>query len=1215
MSSSPTSTVPGIYKIVPPGDLKEIPTSIGDNVLHLDINSNKIISFPDRLHQLISLNISNNPITVSTLGNLQNLRSLSLDFCNIKKFKVFPNLPHLTHLSLVGNEITNLKDFPIYPNLNSIDFRGNPLVYDEYLLIAAIGSHNLSKLNNTKIQEKTFIKAFSISPIIGYSIRHGNQLTHQDDELDNAISFLTSESPLKIIDSGQTKSLVPPRGANSFKWYYLENSKWIDLDCPTRTLPITPFLSLKLIKCDFDGLSSYTATPVGWDEQGPVSFHNSFPEIIGDITSGAIIATNVAENTRITWKIGDKEIGNGNYCEIPEDSDGLTLSCISASVSNAFPNVNFAPIISVFTIQKPDYEFSEFSITENPEINSSLGIKIEAYPANSKFTVYIDIADDLASEFKNIASVEFPYEYLIPPDLAGKFIRISVNLGDDDFLYAYSKERVKGQGLKNIEATIVGSYKAGHPHILLFEDKEFGKKCKIEWLTLSDYGVYTNYSVTEPVFTPPIDAVNATICCHIIPDEDDTEYGETVVESPVPLGESSQLEEYNVEKAPYEGSKIEMDSEGQWQVSKGTELVDVDFSENFVPQQEQIGEYLRFYSDTKDVVFGVVEKSILKIKSVILETDGGDYSGALASISVNYYEEPVEYKVTWIRVLRGGDQKIAKEGGESYAITSEDVGCKIKARVSTQNESKDSNITPMIRAGLFKEKIMSSKIYVGQRLTVDADKGRVTFFKSIDGFNYTEIPTKRDLNLLWCDVDSFIRILVKNKKYIYYEDSVDRVLPTKVKTGDNLQVKDIFRKSDTRTNYRWYDQNDAIVSTENSYVVKKSDKSLTIVNENPSDKEDFELCNIQNIVSMDSPLSLELLPSGSLCIVGDLVSEEGEFFWRIWRDGFCDDIDNGGSPTLILLPAMIGSEIEGGWRANERDNVTWIPKKYYVARALPQPVAVMTEEDPLVVGSQLFVSTENSEHYSFKFEWKRWDGDQFIPIKGETNVHIIDEDDCDCYVCCDVRFVDKDGFLGPPFTVRTSEVVPPANYIAIEGRPVVGSLLAAVSNDDFVKKCRFEWQMLHDGFNWTVVSTRSKYRPVRDDVGAVVRIVGVFDDEQRFSAELGPIEDDSEEIQSAVQHAVKSGSLTMKAKDHKGDIFTVDIGKKSFTVKGGKFNSDTFSWRQSNNIVATPGSSRKIDVIINGNALSLLPTDTDPLDCDLKTYREFVLLVVATLKG
>ncbi|EAY04681.1 Leucine Rich Repeat family protein [Trichomonas vaginalis G3] len=1216
MSSSPSSSTSSIFKILSPGDMREIPSSVSENTLHLDVNSNKIISFPDRLHSLISLNISSNPITVSTLGELQNLRSLSLDFCDIKKFKGFPSFPQLSYLSLVGNQITNLKDFPLYPNLTSIDFRGNPLKYDEYLLIAAIASHNLSTINNVKIQEKTFRKAFAISQLIGYSIRNGNKLIHDDDDLDSALDFLSGEQPLKIIDSAQTKSLVPNREANTFKWYYLENNSWIDLDCPTRTLPITPFLSLKLIKCDFDGFTSYTANPVGWDGETPVAFHNVTAEIIGDVIPGNIITTNVNQ-AKITWKIDDNEISHDSICKIPLETEGKILICYASPISDAFPSVEFSSVASSVTIQQNEIEILEFSVPDNPEINTEYKINLQTFPPDQKLKVTIEISDDVLNDFVESAQIEYPYNFSIPENFGGKFIRAKVNI-DGQELFSYSKERVKDKMLKSIDANIVGSYLAGHPHILLFREKDLANSCKIEWFTLSEDGVYMNYINDSLIFTPPINTNNSTICVHIIPDENHSEYSETVIETPIPLRESSELIIAESQLKPIEGSKIEMDTEGQWQITNDLELVDLDYSDKYTPQNEDVGEYLRFFtSDNKiDIVFGLVSKNNFNIKSVTLETDGGDYVGALCQVFVDFYDKNDNYKIEWVRVLRGGDTKIAKEGGDNYAISHEDIGCKIKAKVRTdKGEVKDSNITPMIRSGLYKSQILPAKLQVNSKIKIDSDKGRVTFLRSLDGLSWEEIGNTKNLTVIWSDIDHFIRIIVKTKKFVYYEDSKEKVTPIKIKSGSLLKMEDIFRKSDTRTMVRWYDQNNSIISEQNFYTIKNSDKNLTAVNYNPNDKDDYEICQISNIISLDSPLRLEILPSGSLSIVGEQITDEGKYFWRIWQDGYCDDIDNGGSKSLILLPSMIGSEIEGGYRANDDSDIIWVKEKYLVERALPQPNCFMTEEEKLSVGSQLFVSTEDNPQYKYKFEWKRWDGNQFIQMEDETNVHIITEDDCNCYVCCDVRFVDKDGFLGPPFTVRTSDVVPPDRYIMIEGRSVVSALLNATSNDDFVKNCRIEWQTLHDGFNWTTVSTRTKYRPTRDDVGALIRVVGYMDDEQRTSNEIGPVEDDKEEINSAISHAVKNGLLTVKCKDQIGNTFNLDITRKGFSVKSNKSNNETYNWRPNNNILPTPGSSRKIDVVMNGTTLSLLPLDTDPLDCDLKTYREFILSVVSSLKG
>ena len=102
--------------------LSKVPDEIPESPIYLDFSSNRIknLDFPKDYNTLISLHLNENPLTKLDNIRFNNLRSLSLDFCNLNSMKKIPQLPNLISLSLVGNSLTSFENFHIFPNLTKI---------------------------------------------------------------------------------------------------------------------------------------------------------------------------------------------------------------------------------------------------------------------------------------------------------------------------------------------------------------------------------------------------------------------------------------------------------------------------------------------------------------------------------------------------------------------------------------------------------------------------------------------------------------------------------------------------------------------------------------------------------------------------------------------------------------------------------------------------------------------------------------------------------------------------------------------------------------------------------------------------------------------------------------------------------------------------------------------------------------------------------------
>ena len=1259
-------------------NLSEVPETENDAYcLHLDISNNNIKTVPDSFFRLISLNASgNDQFQPMSLSNLHYLRTLSLDFCSIKSFKVIPNFPHLTSLSLIGNEIKSFKYMPIFGKLKSLDLRGNEFTFDTELGILATGSINIETINGEKITKEQLIKAFKITPIVGIALRKGMNPQLSQNIVKESISFLTkgqtSTSLLQVINHSGSKVVILPCDAESAKWYAFESSinhrsdetltsfddkqwsgDWVDLECPTRTLPVTPRIQKRIIRCDYkieaeDGTececSAYTEMPVNWDGDKPLSTETLTPSLTGRMATGALVILECEGNPRINWFINNKIVDKDNqFLEIPEKSEGQKLRVECSPVSSSFPDVEFSAFSYEDQVKEAKAEITEFSITENPVADEPIDINITYFPSSSSNVhVFIEAAKNVYSPFEKVCELEKNpvndlYSFTPTKELADCYLRASCFVGEKA-VYAYAKTPVKYIKIPTLEAKICGPNMANHAHVVIFENQEIEKT--VSWLLLGSDGSYTDLKCNDTVFTPNDEHIGGTLCVHIIPHSTDEIYAESTVESPTPIVESTSIEKQEINEA-VEDSPLTMETEGSWEVTNYESpngFASISFSDSFTPTYNEVGLYLRFISSEESVFFGLVLPTNKNFRSVTI--DSSTYTaGSLLSADVDLYErnQIPYFTINWIRCTVGGDDDIVvQEGGFEYSVQIEDVGCKIKARVSCENEDeiKESNLTPMIKPGMFDSSIFSGDPIVGRTLSLNTGKGKIKWFREKieeQKNTYEMIPTgERELQLVFSDVQRKIRCHVITKRSVYTE-VIGPILPINVYIGDVLSAEKIFRPSQTRTLFKWMNENDDLLSTMDQYVANQSEAGTFIrvvnyANETKSGDvgEDSETVEIGPMLIRKVDIEITKLPDGSLKITGDSIPDGiGEFFWRIWRNGYSDDIDNNNSQTLVLLPAMIGCEIDGGWRMLETDEIKWSTNKILVEKALQQPEAELIEEGPLVVGCCLKIQAKKLQKYKLSYEWKRWDGSKFIQIKDQKHKkYIVSLNDCDCYVCCDVRYIDTDDdFKGPPFTVRTSGVVPPATYITIEGKPMVGTTLVACSNDSFVDECDIEWQRCKDDEDWVVISTKKSYTVKEEDIDCVIRVIGTEGQKQRYSSEIGPVypsdgtnevlttendaqsEDESE--QTAESEEPKFGEeFKFKGKDQAGENWAVIMNKSGFIVKN-KTSTKNVSWTKGS-ITSTVASSRKINLIFGGKTKTILPVNLTN-DMDTKTYRNYII--------
>jgi len=166
--------------------------------LFVDVEGNQLSSAAlSKLGRNIAcLNLNRNPIVDFTMPLLKQLRSLTLDNCNLTSFRGIPFFSDLRYLSVADNKIQSYDGLHIFPRLVYVELSGNPVDFSPILTVQAFGSIYLKTVNGIDLTEADLRAAFAMTPLVGEALRKGRDPTPRgsaDEELAASQSFLTAD--------------------------------------------------------------------------------------------------------------------------------------------------------------------------------------------------------------------------------------------------------------------------------------------------------------------------------------------------------------------------------------------------------------------------------------------------------------------------------------------------------------------------------------------------------------------------------------------------------------------------------------------------------------------------------------------------------------------------------------------------------------------------------------------------------------------------------------------------------------------------------------------------------------------------------------------------------------------------------------------------------------------------------------------------------------
>lgn len=1101
-------------------------------------------------------------------------------------------------------------------------------MFSPFLVICAVGSIQIQSINGSNVNEADFVKAFHLTPLVGISLRAGRDPTPhntEEEEVDYSYSFLSSEPPLSVLNSGGSMKIRIPRDVSAARWYIYDN-EWIQLDCPSRFLPVSPDITDRVVKCEYEvkgsWFTSYTRDPIGYDHS-LISPIIPVTSLVGSINEGSIIGYSQTSSVLCSaiWSSNGSILSDEQFCSIPFGLAGKELRMDLYPVSTSFPNTKFKGVHVEAIIEKSDIEISKFSIPETIREGEEFEIEFESIP-ECQIKMNIETSIDMLSPFELYTSLTQSLKFSPPKAIVGRYLRVSC-LIDGIIYYCYSTHPILPP---KVYLSIAGSMQVEHPHLALFHTLDINESLySLEWI-IYDGSYLINTGHKNPVFIPKSIYVGKYLGINVYSKETSSIVFSTKSNSV--LNSGGQLIDLPGICKPIEGSQIQMVQTGHWLISDIESVngfSEVFNGESFTPTKNIVGRYLRFLSDQIDVIFGRVELNSSQIHSVnLIYTTECVGSLVTCDITMNGTNN-VPIEIIWIRCSRGSSDVIVQNGGGDYIIGFDDVGSKIKARVSIGDDTKDSNLTSIIRSGAFKNKIISGPVIAGQRISIQSAGYSIKWFieNFVEDERWKVVSNNMHLDLLYCDIGKRIRIIVDTKRGDYYEQTQQVSEPIAF-IGQTISVNNLFRISDQQLHdfvFKWYrfSKNEwrsffSGISYNISQEDQKNKIKITMSKNRPDSPRNRDPYVIISQIKPRDKINvlIDVTPKGVLVVTTNLPSDEiASYFWRVWKDNICSDIENYNLHKLTPHPAMIGCEIEAGI-IKQRSEEIFSSNKIPIHSCLPVPEGLMKEDGPITVGCKLLCYVKKNPKLMIDYKWKRWDGTQFVKTNApRTATYIITADDIDCYICCNARFIDNKNKVGPSITVRSSGVIPPLSFISINGEPILGSTLSLTTNDTFIEKCKVVWQKYNEN-DWIEFAKGKTLIISANEVGYILRAIGADGAQQRISQEIGPVEGDSSGDYSVFYY--EKGFYSFKAKDQSSNQLTIEASHLSIIIKS-KISKKAYPWKTID-FQPAPNSTRRIDFYSHEQQiLQIVPISVPQASgAQISNLRDAILSVLSLFK-
>ena len=1203
--------------------------------LNFSQNLNSLISLhvnDNPLKRLDSINFENlrslsldfcNLKSLKKIPMLPNVISLSLVGNSLKNFKYFHIFPNLTKIDLRGNPVSfsAVHTIAAVSSLRLATFNNRAITEQEFssaFNLSPIVGHalRLGRDPNPVDDEKTASLRFLSSelPLEVKNIGGCLVIRCPKDVTSNVKWYQSSsdESEWELLDcTARTLPVTPMMFLHLIKCQYGNQSFYTD-DV--------------IQKNENKAILSFSSHPaiIGSGNVGAILTLSSKP--------------NFPTRFKWLIEGSEEILGDCHVLVVPPEARGRKIIAEIIPYSPVFDKVLFDSLTTEIQISSVhETELIYLSIPDNIVEDEPFEIKYETFPANVKLNFTIEAANTFESSYVPIAKLQNSTSFVPTSKEVGKFLRVTTFVGDRQYC-AYSSNSVAKVKATLIKALICGENKTNHPRVFLFDfgDTKI-TKCTQKWFV--DDGANREYISEERIVVPGDDCSDLTLGVEFTVYFDDKAqtFVITADETIEKSKELLDVIDYSGIKHPVEDNKIVMVHTGGWFISDihskdGFKLIGE--SDMYIPKSSDIGKFIRFCSDMTDVIIGPVLPSQSPIKSISLNflASNGELSvGNIIRADLDFYQNrKCDASIKWIRCSRATPEKLIQDGGNEYVLTYDDYGSKIKARIESTDWQKDSDLTPIIKKGDYNGPLIHGNPIVGETLSVqlnEQDKIRWYYFDEPE-ILVSEGPI---FSVRFIDINHRIRAEINGT----YNELTEPVLSISVKEGQVIDFDEVFHRDLTeKTGVLWFryvfsEQEWREISDNHSYTVSHADIDSVIrvvsyrinsdgaktseifadigsIIPNPElenqqlssehssndeqffsydNEEDHQKADINNYDGFQEEeeeeeyleAKLEISKHGQLKIVGNFDPNDDtlKFFWRRWKNGKFDEIKGSSDRKIAPHPSMVGCEIDAGYQNDDTSDVIWT-NRILIEHALPPPDVEITEKGNLIPGCKLEINASPIEGLDIRYLWKRWDGSEFenITTNGSSFYTVLD-DDIDCYVCCDVFFVDKNGNYGPKTSVETTGPIS-SDAIVIEGNPIVGCLLRVEGFDDFLKSCKFKWQKKNSN-DWTDIGKKRTYRCSCDDLYSYIRVICNSENEERISNEIGPIEV-NEDIASKVKDIIKNGSFKFKGKEQNGQRWTIDAMQNVLSIKS-RTTTKSANWKNVE-IRGASSSERKIEILI-----------------------------------
>jgi hypothetical protein len=726
----------------------------------------------------VALNLSGNPLNSAQIPALTGLRSLGMDSCGITSLDGFPFLPNLRRLSIADNQIENLKGLPVLPKLEHFILCGNQIRISVPLVVAAVGSLNLSFFNQIPIPEDDIRSGFALSPLVGCSLRLGRDVQAEataDLELQKSRQFLIADLQAYLSSHQLDKPtfLTPtqtstekgeircPFESKSIKWYWNslndQGVEWQQIKAPPKApdvLPIGVQHRLHLIKCSFDlegaTYSIYTNEPIG---KGPNELSLPFPlqpAIVGKPIEGGMMSfLPLPTPARSAWVCGESVIDRGSGAVLlSEKQVGSQVACLLQPFMRSHPSIGFSTVFSATDVVAPLYP-TVGGITF-PEImieGQTIKFAKQFFPdREGQSQVYIERAHSASTEWVSVAQLS-PQALEYAPRTAdvGHFLRVSytpITLEgiQGSTTYAYSPSKVVPDMPKFSNPVIGGVPKINH-ELVAIADYTGGHqgKCCYDWY-FSKKPISEKRGVTSRLtkvaertqyFVPDYELADGFLAVQMIPVRDDDVLGDPVfctLDSPLVIEDKPRL--LPIQDRPIVSKTIRFPEQVDILLSKtkgfyGFEVLRT--GNSYTAREKHIGRIVRIVNDTVDMIIGEVIAATPTIVSVEISAPNWQIASTTSVAISHRHVKPDLLEIAWIREGLNFQKVVAIDVPE-YHITHEDVGYHIRAIASplaadrSLLQSCSSKQSPAIRGPQYVEPQFEGELIEGNAISVASDE-------------------------------------------------------------------------------------------------------------------------------------------------------------------------------------------------------------------------------------------------------------------------------------------------------------------------------------------------------------------------------------------------------------------------------------------------------------------------------------------------------------